>query len=219
MVRYLIPMEIVEIKRLLNLSRYEDGLTLSGYEKIAGVDEVGRGSLAGPMVAAAVILDKKKLKIEKIDDSKKLSEKNRNIIFKKIMENCVCWSAARVAPLEIDEGSLSRANVKVFVEAVAGLKVKPDIVLSDYINLRFNIRDLDLRFLPIVNGDQQSVSIAAASIVAKVIRDGIMLKLSKHYPEYGFETNKGYGTRKHLLSLQKFGPTKVHRMSFKGVLN
>lgn len=219
MVKHLAFMEFEEIKRLLNLCSYEDDLAVSGYEKIAGVDEVGRGSLAGPVVAAAVILDKKKFKIENINDSKKLSEKNRNLIFRKIMKNCTCWSIARISPLEIDEGSLNRANVKVFTEAVVGLKVKPDIVLSDYINLRFDIRDLDLRFLPIVNGDQYSVSIAAASIVAKVIRDRIMLKLSRHYPEYGFETNKGYGTRKHLLSLQKFGPSRVHRMSFKGVLN
>lgn len=188
---------------------------MSGYEKIAGVDEVGRGSLAGPMVAAAIMLDKNKYTIENINDSKKLSKKNREIIFKKIMEDCICWSIAMVSPLEIDEGSLSRANVKVFTDAVAGLKVKPDIVLSDYINLKFNIRDLDLRFFPIVKGDQFSVSIAAASIIAKVTRDRIMVKLSKQYPEYGFDANKGYGTRKHLLALQKFGPSRVHRMSFK----
>ncbi len=212
-------MEPEEIKRLIDLCSYEDDLAVSGYEKIAGVDEVGRGSLAGPMVAAAVIMDKRKLKIENIDDSKKLSEKNRNLIFKKIIKSCTCWSVARISPLEIDEGSLSRANVNAFIKAVEGLKIKPDIVLSDYINLRFDIRDLDPRFMPIVNGDRHSISIAAASIVAKVIRDHIMLKLSRHYPEYGFDTNKGYGTRKHLLSLQKFGPSRVHRMSFKGVLN
>src|SRR4030042_1486354 len=144
-------MELRETKRLLDLCRYENDLHIEGYEKIAGVDESGRGSLAGPLVAAAVILDKRKVMIEDIAD--------------------------------------------------------------------FISTDLGARYLRIVNGDRLIVSIAAASIVAKVIRDQIMLKLSRYYPEYGFEHNKGYGTRKHLMSLQKYGPTAIHRVSFRGVLS
>jgi len=207
-------MKFKEIKRLMNLCRYEDDLYIAGYEKIAGVDEVGRGSLAGPLVAAAVILDRKKLIIENINDSKKLTENRRKHIFKKIIRSCLCWSVAKIPPHEIDRLSITRANAIVFRRAVDSLKIKPDIVLSDFINI-----DLGTGYLPLVNGDELSISIAAASIVAKVIRDQMMFKLSKYYPEYGFEHNKGYGTRKHLKSLQKYGPTMIHRMSFRGVLS
>ena len=109
---------------------------------------------------------------------------------------------------------ITKANAIAFKRAIVSLKIKPDIVLSDFINI-----DLGTGYLPMVNGDQFSISIAAASIVAKVIRDQIMSKLSKYYPEYGFEHNKGYGTRKHLKSLQKYGPTLIHRVSFRGVLS
>ncbi len=207
-------MEFKEIQRLVNLCRYEDDLYIAGYEKIAGVDEVGRGSLAGPLVAAAVILDKRKLIIENINDSKKLTENKRKHIFKKIIRSCLCWSVVRIPPDEIDRLSITKANAIAFKRAIVSLKIKPDIVLSDFINI-----DLGTGYLPMVNGDQFSISIAAASIVAKVIRDQIMSKLSKYYPEYGFEHNKGYGTRKHLKSLQKYGPTLIHRVSFRGVLS
>jgi ribonuclease HII len=207
-------MESREVRRLINLCRYEDDLYIAGYRAIAGVDEVGRGSLAGPLVAAAVILERKNLKIENIDDSKKITAEVRKYIFKKIIKSCLCWSVARVSPNEIDRLSMSRANMIAFKRAVKGLKKKPDIVLADFIG-----GDLGDSFLPIVKGDQISVSIAAASIIAKVIRDKIMLKLSKLYPEYGFEHNKGYGTPQHLKALQMFGPTIIHRSSFRGVLN
>ncbi|HEY4695329.1 MAG TPA: ribonuclease HII [Candidatus Hydromicrobium sp.] len=207
-------MEFKEIKRLMDLCNYEDDLYIAGYERIAGVDEVGRGSLAGPLVAVAVILDKKKLIIEDINDSKKLTADKRKYIFKKVIRSCLCWSIAKIPPDEIDKLSITKANALAFKKAIGALKIKPDIILSDYIST-----DLGIKYLPIVNGDGLSVSVAAASIIAKVIRDQIMFKFSRYYPEYGFEHNKGYGTRKHLKSLQKYGPTFIHRVSFRGVLS
>lgn len=207
-------MELKEVQRLLALCKYEDDLYIAGYRRIAGVDEVGRGSLAGPLVAAAVILDRRKMIIENIDDSKKINEDKRKYIFKRIIKSCLCWSVARISPDEIDRLSISRANMLVFKKAICGLKKKPDIILSDFIG-----RNIGDKYLPIVKGDRLSISIAAASIIAKVIRDQIMLKLSKYYPEYGFEHNKGYGTPEHLRSLQKYGPTLIHRASFRGVLS
>lgn len=207
-------MELKEVRRLINLCRYEDDLYIAGYRRIAGVDEVGRGSLAGPLVAAAVVLDRRKLIIENIDDSKKITAERRKYIFKKIIKSCLCWSVARISPGEIDRLSMARANIIAFKRAVRGLRKKPDIILADFIG-----EDLGDKFLPIVKGDQISISIAAASIIAKVIRDQLMLKLSKLYPEYGFEHNKGYGTLQHLKALQKFGPTIIHRSSFRGVLS
>jgi ribonuclease HII len=207
-------MKFKEIKRIVDLCRYEDELYIAGYEKVAGVDEVGRGSLAGPLVAAAVILDKKKLIIEDINDSKKLAEDKRKHIFKKVIRSCLCWSVVKIPPDEIDRISITKANAIAFQRAVSSLKIKPDIILTDFINI-----DLGIEYLPLVNGDSLSVSVAAASIIAKVIRDEIMIKLSRYYPEYGFEHNKGYGTRKHLKSLQKYGPTMIHRVSFRGVLS
>jgi ribonuclease HII len=207
-------MEFKEIKRLLDLRCYEDNLYIAGYEKIAGVDEVGRGSLAGPLVAAAVILDKKKLIIEDINDSKKLPSDKRKFIFKKIIRSCLCWSIVKIPSDEIDTLTITRANALAFKKAIDALKIKPDIILADYISM-----DLGIEYLPIVNGDSLSISVAAASIIAKVIRDRIMLKFSRYYPEYGFEKNMGYGTRKHLKSLQMYGPTNIHRVSYRGVLS
>jgi ribonuclease HII len=207
-------MEFKEVKRILSLSGYENELYISGYERIAGVDEVGRGSLAGPLVAAAVIMDRRKMMIEDIDDSKKLTEAKRKFIFKKIIENCLCWSAVKIPPYEIDRVSITKANVAAFESAIDNLRVKPDIVLADFVNA-----PMDVKYLQIIKGDRLCISIAAASIIAKVIRDDIMLKLSKYYPEYGFENNKGYGTKQHLTSLRKYGPSIVHRISFRGVLS
>lgn len=214
MVIFFITMEFRETKRIINISRYENELYIDGYETIAGVDEAGRGSLAGPLVAAAVIMDRKKMMIEDINDSKKLTEAKRRVIFKEIIKNCLCWSAVKISPDEIDRMSINKANVVAFEKAVGSLKIKPNIILADFVNAK-----MDVKYLQIIKGDSLSVSIASASIIAKVIRDDIMLKLSKYYPEYGFENNKGYGTRQHLVSLQKFGPSMVHRMSFRGVLS
>ena len=207
-------MKSEEIERLKRLYVYEDNLILNGYKKIAGVDEVGRGPLAGPIVAAAVILDRKKILIENLNDSKKISEKNREPVFREILNSCITWSIAKIPPRVIDDISISKANILVIKEAIKKLKIKPDIVISDAIDVK-----MDIKVIPIINGDEKSASIAAASIIAKVIRDKIMMKLSRDYPEYSFEYNKGYGTKEHLKNLQKYGPSKMHRMSFRGVLN
>jgi len=213
-------MNFSEIKRILSLCCYEDELYSMGYELIAGMDEVGRGSLAGPLVAAAVILDRKGLMIEGINDSKKLTPLKRNQLYKKIISSCICWSIAKISPAEIDRKNITWANINVFDLAARGLKIRPDIIISDFINIDSKklAHASSTGFIPISKGDQRSVSIAAASIVAKVTRDRIMEKMAKLFPEYGFDKNKGYGTKKHIMSIQKYGPTRVHRMTFRGVL-
>ena len=208
-------MKFREVKRLLDLCSYEDELFSCGYYSIAGVDEAGRGSLAGPIVAAAVILDRQKMMIEKLDDSKKIIAANRNIIFKKIIKSCKCWSIARVSPIVIDRISLGNANHLVMKKAVSKLKIKPDLVITDALHI--DLKRFDIQSIPIINGDELSVSIAAASILAKVIRDRLMMKYSHIYPQYGFDNNKGYGTKKHFMVLKDIGPSAIHRKSFKGV--
>ena len=216
-------MEFEEIKRILGLCCFEDNLSIMGYQTIAGIDEVGRGSLAGPLVAAAVILDRKKILFEGIDDSKKITEKRREYLYDLITDNCICWAVSEVKPPEIDKYNLTKANIMAFERATRKLKIRPDIILADHVNVKGassgSPGEYPAECLSIIRGDQQSVSIAAASIIAKVTRDRIMKKMSALFPEYGFENNKGYGTRRHLLSLQKYGPTDIHRVSFRGVLN
>jgi len=216
-------MEFEEIKRILGLCCFEDNLLIMGYRTIAGVDEVGRGSLAGPLVAAAVILDRKKILFEGINDSKKISEKKREYLYDLITDNCICWAVSEIEPSEIDKYNLTKANIMAFERAIGKLEIEPDIILADYVNVKGTSSaspgDYPAECLPIIRGDQKSVSIAAASIVAKVTRDRIMKNMSALFPEYGFENNKGYGTKRHLLSLRVHGPTNIHRVSFKGVLN
>ncbi len=210
-------MKFKEVKRLINLCVYEDELYLCGYNAVAGVDEVGRGSLAGPIVAAAVILDRNKIFIEKLNDSKKIPQKTRNSLFRKIIKSSRSWSVSKVPPSIIDRISLGKANHLVLKKAILGLKSKPDIVITDAYEI--NIRKYNTEIIPIINGDELSASIAAASVIAKVIRDRLMLKYSRIYPEYDFGTNKGYGTKKHMLVLRKYGPCRIHRVSFRGVIN
>jgi len=207
-------MDFGEIKRLLNLCVFEDYLYACGYRYVAGLDEVGRGSLAGPLVAAAVILDRKKLFIEKINDSKKMDAAARKKVFKSIINSCVCWSVAEVSPRKIDDININNANLLAFKKAVTGLGIKPDIILADFFKV-----DTGIEMIPLTGGEALSISIAAASIVAKVTRDNIMVGLGSYYPEYGFSYNKGYATKKHLLCLQKYGPCEIHRLSFTGVLS
>jgi ribonuclease HII len=210
-------MKFKEVKRLISLCAYEDELYLCGYNAIAGVDEAGRGSLAGPIVAAAVILDRNKILLEKLNDSKKLTARTRDSLFRMIIRSCKSWSVARVSSSVIDRISLGKSNQLVMKKTILYLKKKPDIVITDALAL--TIRKYNTEIIPIINGDELSSSIAAASVIAKVIRDRLMLKYSRMYPEYGFADNKGYGTRKHLLALQKYGPCRIHRVSFRGVLN
>ncbi|MHB1274356.1 MAG: ribonuclease HII [Candidatus Humimicrobiaceae bacterium] len=206
-------MKIKESNRLINFCQYEDSLYISGYELIAGVDEVGRGALAGPIVAAAVILKRKSIFIEGINDSKKINAKKRKELFKKIINNCICYSIAKVSSRKIDEISLGKANIAVFEKAINNLKITPQIVLTDALNVQKSTAEV----FPIIKGDELSISIAAASIIAKVTRDSIMEKFDLIYSNYRFKENKGYGTKNHFECIEKYGPCPIHRISFKGV--
>jgi ribonuclease HII len=207
-------MDIKETKRLHNLLCYEDELLSNGFDLIAGVDEAGRGSLAGPIVAAAVILKREDIFIEGLNDSKKMHTKKRRKIFKKVLKSALSFSVAKISSRKIDEISLGKANIKVMEMAVSRLNIPPQIVLSDSfaIPCRYSV-------IPIVKGDMLCASIAAASIIAKVVRDEIMIKFSKIYDGYDLENNKGYGTYKHLKAIKELGPTNIHRRSFHGVMN
>ncbi len=208
-------MDISEVKRLINLCAYEDYLYSCGYNVIAGADEVGRGALAGPIVAAAVVFNRGSLMIEGLNDSKKVSKVKRLKIFRKIIKSCRCWSIATVSPRVIDRITLGKANKLVMKKAIYKLKIKPEIVITDALDIDLN--KFNLQVIPLINGDELSASIAAASIIAKVFRDKLMIKLSRQYPLYDFKINKGYGTKKHLDALKEYGPSKIHRFSFKNI--
>jgi len=175
---------------------------------IAGIDEVGRGSLSGPVVVCAVIVDQD-LIVDGIKDSKKLSRKAREILYDKITENYI-WSIGIVSHEEIDKINILEATKKACIISVNNLKTIPDIVLVDG-NMKFQ----DTRFISIINGDNLSISIAAASIIAKVTRDNLMVEYAKEFPEYLWDKNAGYGTKDHLDSIGKYGLSPYHRKSFK----
>lgn len=183
---------------------FKDGINL-----LAGVDEAGRGPLAGPVVAASVILPKNFHHIE-IDDSKKLSHKQREKLFEIIIENAISFSFSVISQTTIDKINILNASLVAMQKSVNKLKPIPELVLIDG-NKIFNSR---LQLISVVKGDSLSQSIAAASIIAKVIRDRMMNRLAEKYSYYGWEHNKGYPTRQHIEALLKFGPTPVHRKSF-----
>lgn len=186
----------------------------SEYEYICGIDEVGRGPLAGPVYAAAVILPKDK-EILYLNDSKKLSEKKREELYDVIMENAVAVGIGHADNNRIDEINILQATYEAMRMAVANLKVRPDILLNDAVI----IPGIDnIKQVGIIKGDAKSISIAAASIVAKVTRDRLMKEYHEQYPEYNFAGNKGYGTAEHLAALKKYGATPLHRNSFIGGL-
>ena len=180
---------------------------------IAGVDEVGRGTLAGPVVAAAVILDYKNIP-NGIKDSKKISKKNRELISKYILETSIV-SIGYSTSIEIDKINILKASLLAMKRAIEGLKKKPNIVLID----GNYVPDININAKPIVKGDNRSLSIAAASIVAKVYRDNLMTEYSKKYPGYLWEKNSGYGTKEHLEAIKNLGVTPIHRTSFKPIHN
>ena len=180
---------------------------------IAGIDEVGRGPLAGPVIAAAVILDRKKISKE-INDSKKISKAKRILLAEKIKENSI-YAYGAASEIEIDEINILQASLLAMKRASDRLSVVPKTTLIDG-NFKPDIKN---NTISIIKGDSKSVSIAAASILAKVYRDEIMLKYSKQFPEYGFQTNSGYGTKEHLSALKNYGITPIHRKSFKPVHN
>lgn len=188
---------------------YERQLLSEGYEYICGVDEVGRGPLAGPVVCAAVIMPLDDI-INGVDDSKKLSAKKRESLSKLIAEKAVSLHISLIEPEKIDEINILEATKLCMKNAVESLAVKPDFVLTDG-NMKL---DVSLPQKSIIKGDALSYSIGAASIVAKVYRDNLMDGYAETYPEYGFESNKGYGTAEHISAIKKYGLTPVHRRSF-----
>ena len=208
-----------EAKKALTLQKEKERMyTLYAYEReyaaypyICGIDEVGRGPLAGPVVAAAVILPKD-CDILYINDSKKLSEKKREMLYEEIMEKAVSVGIGMAGPECIDEINILQATYEAMREAISNLKVKPDVLLNDAVT----IPGVDIKQVPIIKGDAKSVSIAAASIVAKVTRDRMMVEYDKEYPGFDLASNKGYGTQKHIDALKMQGPTPIHRRSFIG---
>lgn len=201
-----------EIARLKAISYLEEDAYLKGFKLIAGIDEVGRGSLAGPVVAAAVILPKGSL-IFGVTDSKELGEKRRESVFEEIKKSAVDIGIGIVDARLIDRINILQATILAMQKAVCGLKTAPDYLLIDALK----IPGLDIRQKPVIKGDSLSISIGAASIVAKVTRDNIMKGYHNRFPLYHFISNKGYGTKDHLESLVRYGPCEIHRMSFRGV--
>ena len=189
--------------------KYERELNKEGYTLVCGVDEVGRGPLAGPVVCAAVIMPLNDI-VEGVDDSKKVSKSKREKLYDEIIEKAISYAICRVEPQIIDEINILQATRLCMKNAVEELKVKPDFVLTDG-NMTL---DLSCPQRSIIKGDALSYSIGAASIIAKVYRDRIMEEYSKEYPAYGFESNVGYGSAAHIEAIKKYGLCPIHRRSF-----
>ena len=202
-------MKETEDVRLEKMLEYEKALYAKGYEYICGIDEAGRGPLCGPVVAAAVIL-KKADKIEGVNDSKKLSQKKREALYEIIKQRAISYSVGIVDEKTIDEINILEATRLAMKKAVEGLNVKPDYALVD----AEKKVPIDILYTPIIKGDALSESIAAASIIAKVTRDRMVMELDKKYPEYNFAKNKGYGTKEHTDAIKKYGLCDAHRRSF-----
>lgn len=194
----------------VDLLHYEKELYKEGFKLIAGTDEVGRGPLVGPVVAAAVILPKN-YQLEGLNDSKKLSEKKRKEYYNILIKEAISYGVGIVEAKVIDEINIYEASRKAMLEAINNLSVKPDYVLSDAMPLPIKTSK------SIIHGDALSLSIAAASVIAKVTRDEMMYELDKKYPEYGFKNHKGYPTKKHLENIQKCGILDNYRFSYKPV--
>lgn len=196
-----------EKERLKQMREFEREYEHLGY--ICGIDEVGRGPFAGPVVAGAVILPPD-CEILYVNDSKQLSEKMREQLYDEIMEKAVSVAVGYASPQRIDEINILQATYEAMREAVSKLDVTPQILLNDAVT----IPQITIPQVPIVKGDAKSISIAAASVVAKVTRDRLMREYDKIMPEYGFASNKGYGSKEHIEAIKKYGPTPIHRRSF-----
>ena len=196
-----------EIKRINLMKAYENKYKEFTY--ICGIDEVGRGPLAGPVLAAAVILPKD-CEILYINDSKKLSQKKREDLYDEIMDKAISVGVASANAGRIDEINILEATYESMKQAVESLKTKPDLLLNDAVK----IPGVDIKQVPIIKGDAKSISIAAASIIAKVTRDRLMVAYDTVYPQYGFASNKGYGSKEHIEAIKKYGPCPLHRKSF-----
>ena len=199
-----------EIERLNLLKKDENELYNQGIEYIAGIDEAGRGPLAGPVVVGCVIMPKDSF-IEGVNDSKKISEKKREKLYEQITSEAIAWNVGIVSQEEIDELNILVATKKALTMAIQGLEIKPDLILVDALN---NINTLGIPFKSIIKGDAKNYCISAASIIAKVTRDRIMLGYDEIYPQYGFAKHKGYGTAQHIQALKEYGPCILHRKSF-----
>jgi len=196
-----------EKERMATMWQYEH--EYSQYEYICGIDEVGRGPFAGPVVACAVILPKD-LEILYVNDSKKVTAKRRDMLYDELMEKAVSVGIGMASPERIDEINILQATYEAMREAISKLDPKPDLLLNDAVT----IPQVDIKQIPIIKGDAKSVSIAAASIIAKVTRDRMMTEYDDIFPGYDFAGNKGYGTAAHRAAIKELGPCPIHRRSF-----
>ena len=196
-----------ELARLEAMTQYEK--ESEAYAYVCGIDEAGRGPLAGPVAAGAVILPKD-CRILYLNDSKKLSEKRREELFEEIKEKAAAWSVGIVSPARIDEINILQATYEAMRDAVGRLGVTPDVLLNDAVT----IPGLPMKQVPIIKGDAKSLSIAAASVLAKVTRDHMMAEYEEMFPGYGFAKHKGYGTAAHIQAIRELGPCPIHRRSF-----
>ena len=199
-----------EEQRLLLLKEKENDLRKKGFQYICGIDEAGRGPLAGPVVVASVIMPTDSM-IEGVNDSKKVSEKKREKIYEQILEEAISYGVAIIGQDEIDEINILNATKKGLTISLQELTLKPDLILVDALN---GIDTMGIPYDSVIKGDAKCYSIAAASIIAKVTRDRIMREWDKIYPEYGFEKHKGYGTAAHIAAIREYGLCPIHRRSF-----
>lgn len=200
-----------EQERIEQMRRFEK--EYASCQMICGIDEVGRGPLAGPVVAGAVILPKD-CRILYINDSKKLSASKREELDRVIRDQAIAWALGMASPEKIDQINILQATYEAMRDAIRNLGVRPDLLLNDAVT----IPQVSIKQVPIVGGDAKSISIAAASIIAKVARDAMMVEYDRIYPGYGFASNKGYGSREHMDAIRQLGPCPIHRRSFiKGI--
>ena len=199
-----------ELQRLTELKKIEQEIYDQGKEYICGIDEAGRGPLAGPVVVASVIMPKDSM-IEGVNDSKKVSEKKREKLYDQILEEAISYSVGIVDQKEIDRVNILNATKAGLTESIKGLKTKPDIILVDALT---GIDTCGIPYMPIIKGDAKCYSIAAASIIAKVTRDRIMCQWHEVYPQYNFIQHKGYGTAAHIAAIKEYGLCPLHRLSF-----
>ena len=199
-----------EEQRLLNLKEQEKELMEKGFKTICGIDEAGRGPLAGPVVVASVIMPANSM-IEGVNDSKKISEKKREKLYDQIIEEAICYGVGIVDNIGIDEMNILNATKKGLTMSLQELTVKPDLIIVDALT---HIDTLGIPYESIIKGDAKCYSIAAASIIAKVTRDRIMREWDEIYPQYGFIQHKGYGTAKHIQAIKEYGLCPIHRRTF-----
>lgn len=199
-----------ELERLIKLKEIEKELYEKGFKNICGIDEAGRGPLAGPVVVAGVIMPKDSM-IEGVNDSKKVTEKRREKLYDLILEEAISYSVAIIGHDVIDEINILNATKQGVTEVIKGLDIKPDLILVDALE---HINTEGIPYEPIIKGDAKCYNIAAASIIAKVTRDRIMREWDEIYPQYGFINHKGYGTAKHIAAIKEYGLCPIHRKTF-----